>query len=197
MKEINFINTQDIKKNNQLKKYINMSIIAAIITFIILTMVTVKQKNKLNTIKENIKKHETNNLQIKISADKSNVLNTLDTPATQETTSEPIDKKTKLKNEKTDLKKQLLEINNLKKTPKKETNILLNIYKTISKQVNIQAITITKNNFIISAESTDDKIANKTTKQLSRLQYIKTAQLTSIQKNNNKFVFQIKGEIKQ
>jgi hypothetical protein len=186
MEEINFINTQDLKKNHRLKKYVRLSIVLAIAIIIVLTVITLRLKNKLNAIKANLKKNE-----IKVtSPSKSGEPNKPNGP------NETLEQKTKLKNEKTELKKQLSKINNLKKTPKKQTSIVLNIYNIISKQIEPQTITVNKNEFIILAESTDDKIANKITKQLSKLQYIKTANLASIAKNNNKFVFQIKGEIK-
>ncbi|MFC1842861.1 PilN domain-containing protein [Candidatus Dependentiae bacterium] len=174
MEKINFIDTEKLKKYQDMLQWLRLSAMLIGITITILSFISITQTRKLSNIKKVIK-------------DQKKEIIHLD---------KVLKEKAKLKKQKKLLQNKLAHINKLKTSPKKEFDILLNIHKLFPKGANLQLISVNKNEITISAESTSDKLATKLSQKIAKLPYVKSAKLASMQKNNNKFMFQIKGKIK-
>lgn len=175
MEDLNFVDTLKLKHYQETTKWIKSSIILITITVVVLKFISLTQWNKLQAIKSEINEQK---LKIK---DLNKVLQ----------------RAADLKKQKKILKNRFAKMSKMQATPKKEFALFLEIHKIIPPENALQSISITKKNVELSASSTKDQAATWLAQQIAKVPEIKSAKVTSMQKNNGLFVFQIKGERKK
>jgi len=173
MQDINFINNANLKKYQETLRWIKSSATIISILLIILSFLSIREFNKLQLIKTEIEEQD---IKIKI-------LNKWYTA------------QKKLKSEKQMLQKRFAQFKKIKGAPKREFALFLDIHKLIPKNITLQSVSITKQNLELSMTSNNEKSATELVKKIASLQAVKSAKLSSMQKNKNRCSFTIKGDL--